>query len=244
MVAGLFDVNIPHLAGFRHGARGRGEFIATTPVGTKTLREIRHMKITKILSAATLALLFTTAAHAENRIGVLAGINSNKFNLDIGSSDSKTGFVGGVFGQYDYNGNLFGEVQLRYNRKGGEITTLGSQASTGASWLEIPLYAKYKFGSERGFIPYVFAGPSIAFKVGSSSKVYTAATNTTVEGDGNFNGVDLGLDLGLGAEYPIYGDFNLSLSAAYNIGLLDVDSGASSANNRGLQVYAGVSLPY
>lgn len=206
------------------------------------------MKLTKILSAATMALLFTTAAHAENRIGVLAGIDVNKYSGEVASSGSKTGFLGGVFGQYDYNGNLFGEAQLRFVTKGGDgsvtINGVTAESSSSASWIEIPLYAKYKFGTESGFIPYAFAGPSLAFKVGSNSKSYNSVTNTTTEGDGNFNSFDLGLDLGVGAEYPVYGNLNASLSAAYNLGLLDIDGSAASAQNRGFQFYAGISMPY
>jgi hypothetical protein len=201
------------------------------------------MKLNKFLAAASLAFLFTSAAHAENRIGVLAGIDVNKLSGEVASTGSSTGFMGGVFGQYDYNGSLFGEVQLRYITKGGETSSPTTEASTSADWLELPIYAKYKFVTQSGFMPYVFAGPALAVKLGSSAEGLDRNTGIRAEGDGDFNGFDLGLDFGVGAEYPIYGNFNLSLNAAYNLGLLDViDTG--SAQNRGFQFYAGLSMPY
>lgn len=202
------------------------------------------MKLKNILAAATLAFAFTTAAQAENRVGLLAGIDINKLSGEVASSGSKTGFMGGVFGQYDYNGNLFGEGQLRFIRKGGQSNVLGIETSSAATWLEIPVYAKYKVVTDPGFVPYAFAGPALAFKLGSSADLYNPATGTRTSGDGNFNSIDLGLDFGIGVEYPVYENYNASLSLAYNLGLLDVDGGTGSAQNRGFQIYAGVSMPW
>lgn len=201
------------------------------------------MKLKNMLAAASMAFLFTSAAHAENRIGLLAGVDINKVSFETGSSDTAAGFMGGLFGQYDYNGNLFGEVQVRYISKGGDYSLPGVENSVTANWLEIPVYAKYKFSSEKGFIPYVFAGPAIALKLSSSGESLNTVSGVRTETSGGFNSLDLGLDFGLGAEYPIYGDFNLSLSAAYNLGLLDV-ADVGTAQNRGFQIYAGVSMPY
>ncbi|RZA05247.1 MAG: PorT family protein [Proteobacteria bacterium] len=203
------------------------------------------MNFKKIFSVATAAFLFTSAAHAEDRFGVLAGIDINKLNGDVASTGSTTGFVGGLFAQRQYDGGLFGEVQLRYIEKGGSYTNGAIQTSASASYIEIPVYAKYKFGTESGFIPYVFGGPSFAVNINSSAEALDTATNQrTSFSDGGFNTFDLGLDFGVGAEYAVKDGINVSLSAAYNLGLLDVIAGAPNYTNRGFQFYAGVSMPY
>jgi len=201
----------------------------------------------KTLFLSVLSLLVVgTQAHAENRAGVLGGVNLAKFSGDNDSSDTHTGLLAGVFYQAEVAPAFYIEPQLRFNRRGGDVTgTLAGQtgsAQTGLSYLDLPVYAKYKFNAG-SFAPFVFAGPNFGFKIGGTQK-FVVNGNTISEADADgVKTFDLGLDFGLGGEVALTEGLNLSISGSYSLGLLDIVD-AGTLKNRGIQVYAGLSWAY
>jgi hypothetical protein len=197
----------------------------------------------KTLLCSLLSLFLISAqAHAENRFGVVAGVNLAKLSgdrLDGQSFGDKTGFVEGLMYQHGLNDELYLETQVRFLEKGG---ILGG-AKTSLGYLNVPLYAKYKFTTGSGFRPFVFIGPAVGVKV--SAKVGSVQRQNARN---RFGAFDLSADAGLGVDYAVSETINLSLNGAYNFGLLDVASDAQSAaiggtaiRTQGINIYASAS---
>ena len=200
------------------------------------------MKLRNVFAALTLSLLAAPAVQAEDmRLGVLGGFTSTTFSSDA-NYDSTTGILAGIFTQYQIRDSLYLEPQVRYIQKGAE-TNLNptTQRTIDANYIEIPVYAKYMFNLDTMITPYVFAGPSFAFKVGDGQT--DEGGGVTVERDGNVNTFDLGLDVGVGGQWAMNDQLNIGVSAAYNFGLLDVVDNTDT-KNRGFQVYANVGFVY
>lgn len=211
----------------------------------------------KTLLCGTLSLfLLATQAHAENRAGVLAGINigklANKTNTTSTTSDSRVGILGGVFYQLGLADGFYFEPQLRYASRGGKGAATSSGvagiSNTAINYLEIPLYAKYKYNAG-GFMPFVFAGPNVAFKIGSN--VDFTSNNGAISLTGgkvtNVKAVDLAVDAGLGAEFALTDAMNLSVAGSYSLGLtnmLDNAAAGTTTKHRGIQAYAALSWAY
>ncbi|RYZ95601.1 MAG: PorT family protein, partial [Proteobacteria bacterium] len=137
------------------------------------------------------------------------------------------------------------EPQLRFNQKGGSLGS-GTNNDIVLSYLDIPLYAKYKFVNSSGLVPFVFAGPSIGIKVGAKVAGVSGSAVSDL-----FKTIDFTADLGVGGEYAINESMNVSLSGAYSLGFVDVTDGALSTQlngatlkNRGFNLYAGLSWVY
>ena len=192
----------------------------------------------KTLLCSVLSLfLLVSQAHAENRYGVLAGVNLAKLHASTpagsDTSDTSTGFLGGVFAQYGISEGFYFEPQLRYNQRGGGNVNL--------DYLQIPLYAKYKFMTGSAFMPVVFIGPNVGFKIGSGIEGVSGSEITKAKT------IDLSAEAGLGGEFALTDTMNLGVSAAYSLGLTNiVDNAAadSSTKNRGIEIYAGLSWMY
>jgi hypothetical protein len=208
------------------------------PGALLTLIDVRSFQLDgelkmKILLCSLLSLfVVSTQAHAENRWGVLAGINSANVRISDGtnsaSGDSHTGLLAGVYGQFGLSEGFYFEPQLRYNGKGGGSATL--------SFLEIPLYAKYKIATGSQFVPVIFAGPALGYRF-----------DATEGADAGLKSFDIAFDLGVGGEVAVNDQMNVGLSLAYSIGLLnqlETSIGDASVKNRGLNVYATASWAY
>ena len=176
------------------------------------------------------------------RVGVLAGVNFSNVHSSNGTTsengDSQTGFLGGVFTQYQFSDGFYFEPQLRYAQKGAGAVDL--------DYLELPLYAKYKFMTGNAFMPHVFVGPTVAYRIGASAG---GVSNDAVSD--SFKSFDLSIDAGIGAEFAATESMNLGISAAYQFGLLNILDGAAqtaspntTSKNRGFNLYATASWAY
>jgi hypothetical protein len=186
----------------------------------------------KTLLCSVLSLfLLVSQAHAENRWGVLAGADFAHVRVSTPagsvSGDTHTGFMGGIFTQYGLSDGLYFEPQLRFNQRGGGDNSL--------NYLQLPLYLKYKFVEAGAFVPVVFVGPNVGYRVGSSLDDAQ---------DDLYKNFDLSADLGVGGEFAVAEGMNLGVSVAYSLGLLNIVEGApsgSSVKNRGVEAYASLS---
>ena len=202
------------------------------------------MRKSLLCSVLGLFLAFSSA-HAENRYGVLAGLNFSKprvsTDADSGSADTSTVFMPGLFAQWQIQDGLYFEPQLRYNKVSG---TIGADISL--SYLEIPLYAKYKFALGLPVVPVVFAGPTVGFRVGAD----VGGLSGGAVGD-QFKSINVTADLGVGGEYALNEQLALGLSASYAFGLTELTDGllaqqlnGTSFKSRGLQLYLGLSSAF
>lgn len=152
--------------------------------------------IKKVMMALTIALAACGIAQASPiSFGVKAGMNVNKlkFNKDVVNSDNSCGWTAGVMA--DFTVPIIGvgcDVSLMYSRMNNssdvtgllpavqnpgltgaaEATSSSSNNLYGKNFLEIPINLKYKLtlpAISRLVKPYVFTGPSFAFRLDKSS---------------------------------------------------------------------------
>ena len=189
------------------------------------------------LSLTALALLTATSARAEDRLCFLGGATFSKLQYvdspDKTTSGVSTGYLGGAFLQFGMAPGFYIEPQVRYNEKGN--------GETKVQYVEGALYAKYKVQGNDRFMPHIFAGPNVGFKIGTEGPF----------GSERYKDIDVAIDAGLGADYPLDQNLNLSLSASYSFGLVDVAEPSVLAapainttgwKSRGFNVYAGLSF--
>ena len=180
------------------------------------------------------AMLAAPMAQAELRLGVKAGANISNFTtpdqtkLDF-SNASLANFTGGLTVEWLFLGGLGVDASVMYTAKGTEYkvgddffseayeTLAGTSTMMKATvhYIEVPINLKYKLkikGIEDVVAPFIYAGPSFAFKVGQDIKFGNDLFNDTkIE----FNNVDVALNVGLGVEVFKH----LNVAAQYGWGL-------------------------
>ena len=191
----------------------------------------------RILGIVMLALVVLAApmAQAQLRLGIKAGANISNFTspqdpqvLDF-SNAQLANFTGGLTVEWLFWGGLGVDAGVMYTAKGseykvgddfaGEIVSglLGTETLMKATihYIEVPVNLKYKLkikGIEDIIAPFVYAGPSFAFKVGQDVKFGNDIFKDT---EINFNNVDIALNLGFGVEVIKH----LNVAAQYGWGL-------------------------
>lgn len=129
----------------------------------------------KVFIVLLLSIFGMGASQAQIRFGVKAGLNLNSLHLsNISSSlhkDNSCGYTLGVMTELKVPlvGLCF-DLSAMYTRMNSEIegSEDGMRPAYNKNFLEIPLNLKYKFGLPiigSVFSPYLFTGPSFAFKL-------------------------------------------------------------------------------
>lgn len=128
----------------------------------------------KIILTLLVAFCGMGIANAQLRFGVKAGLNLNSLHLSNLEKnfhdDNKCGYTLGVMTEFQVPviGLCF-DLSAMYTRMNSEIDAPeGEKVAYNKNFLEIPLNLKYKFGLPvigSVFTPYLFTGPSFAFKL-------------------------------------------------------------------------------
>ncbi len=183
------------------------------------VKQIRtFMKRIFTIFLLVVAFLAVPAAQAELRFGVKLGANVTNTDLDLGDikfdGSNLANFTGGVTAEWIIAAGFGFDVSAMYTAKGTEFTIgdnvlngilgnfLGenSQLKNTVHYIEVPVNLRYKLqitGVEDIIAPFVYAGPSFAFKVGESVKVGDhKLTSENIEN----SEIDYAFNLGLGAE--------------------------------------------
>lgn len=137
------------------------------------------MKKTIFCVALVAALFLTIPANAQFKIGPKVGVNISTLSLggDLSKnfkSSNVSSFTGGVMAEFMVPIIGVGiDASVMYTRKGSDLKeiTTESTAKQHTDYVEIPINLKYKFslpvvGSFMS--PFVYAGPSFAFRVGDN----------------------------------------------------------------------------
>lgn len=155
--------------------------------------------IKKIMLALMVAIVGISSANAQFRFGIKAGMNINKIHFsDVNKNlqpDNSCGWNAGVMAEFTVPivGLCF-DASLLYSRMNNAISddvdgaakdVTDSDMTYGKNFLEIPINIKYKFQIPvvASIIkPYLFTGPSFAFKLDKSimDKTFQAAWNVGV----------------------------------------------------------------
>lgn len=190
------------------------------------------MKKLSTILLLLVAFAGTTTANAQIRMGLKVGatVNSTEFdlkNLDLDNT-SLANFTGGVTLEWMVAAGFGFDVSALYTAKGTEYTIgenligsafddikSGSLKNT-VHYIEVPVNIKYKLeipAIEKIIAPYVFAGPSFAFKVGETIKFGDDAGGEHIKIDNK--GVDYAINVGIGLEIIE----KLQVSAQYGWGI-------------------------
>ena len=176
-------------------------------------------------------------------VGPLLDLNFSSSALKPASNNIQSRLVLGVGVAID--GDLEGDIDLRiepmYLMKGWKQNNLDLKYS--ASYIEVPILAKYTIPTNSDFTPYVFAGPSLGYLL-SSKVIYDSGSED--DRTDSFKSIDLSLALGGGTHIPV-NVFNLFIELRYALGLNDVndvDTIDTEFRNRGLHVVAGILFDF
>lgn len=137
------------------------------------------MKKTIFCVALVAALFLAIPANAQFKIGPKVGVNISTLSLggDLSKnfkSSNISSFTGGVMAEFMVPIIGVGiDASVMYTRKGSDLKeiTTGASEKQHTDYVEIPINLKYKFslpvvGSFMS--PFVYAGPSFAFRVGDN----------------------------------------------------------------------------
>ena len=142
---------------------------------------MKFMKKTVLCVALVAALFLAIPANAQFKFGPKVGMNISTLSLSGNLSDNFkanniSSFTGGLMAEFMVPVIGIGvDASLMYTRKGSELKdiTSGISESKHVDYVEIPINLKYKFSLPVvGSIlsPFVYAGPSFAFRVGDNFK--------------------------------------------------------------------------
>lgn len=171
----------------------------------------------KVLTVLLIAVFGMGAAQAQLRFGVKAGLNLNSLHLSNLNQnfedDNKCGYTLGVMTEFQVPivGLCF-DLSAMYTRMNSEITTNdGEDAAYNKNFLEIPVNLKYKFGLpvvSSVFTPYIFTGPTFAFKLDKNSSDEKFKTK----------GTQVAWNIGVGFELIRH----LQISGSYGFGINNI----------------------
>lgn len=200
--------------------------------------------VKKILLVVMLAVATIASANAEFRFGIKAGLNVNKmhFNNDFAQKlwapDNSTGWTGGVMMEFTVPIIGIGmDASLMYTRMnnsskdevveyaGDETVAEPSKEKVfGRNFLEIPINLKYKINIPvvASIVkPYVFTGPSFAFKL-DKNVIDDIKTHTC----------EVAWNVGLGVELFKH----VQVGASYAFGINDLASKVAPVNGTQVKI--------
>lgn len=205
----------------------------------------------RVFTVLFILLLFSSFSFAQMQFGLKAGLNianiggSDADKLVGQSLDSKTGFSGGVFFNYQFNKLFAIQPEAYYSMKGATYKESGVELTITLDYIEIPVLLKLLIPVEGSNIkPTIFAGPAIGFN--TTHKMKLEYNGQTVEQDiQNTKSTDFSLMFGGGLGFMM-GKNELGVDVRYILGLstLDDSSDAFDLKNNviNFNVYFGFSL--
>lgn len=184
-------------------------------------------KIQKLTLLIAVVLCTAFSANAGLRFGIKAGLNINSLHFNkekLIDSDNRCGWTGGVMMEYMLPVTGIGfDLSAMYTRMNAEVkygnNNIGyGYQKVGKNFIEIPLNVKYKLSlpAVSNIIkPYIYTGPSFAFKCGKNT-LNDFKTKTC----------QVAWNLGLGIELIKH----LQIQASYGFGINNVAKYADDIN--------------
>ena len=171
------------------------------------------------------AVLFTSVQAQETfRFGIKGGLGVTSFRgHDIPDTDSKTGFVGGVFARVPVSEYLSVQPELLYVSRGAEKHVLANGGLSSLSWdyrfdyIELPVLLCVQSALGDNFLISGLVGPSLAFRTGSDFSIFENTVETVYD-IGNVRSVVVDMVIGMGVDLAI-GRHAVGLEVRYTPGL-------------------------
>ena len=163
-------------------------------------------------SILLLVVAFCTGLSAQAKFGFgpKVGVNVNQMSIsgtNLFDSKNNCGFTGGLTAEYIAPVIGIGaDISLMYSYMSTKVENAVGSKTVHGNFFEIPLHLKYKLSLpaiESIISPYIFTGPSVAFKL-SDGDSYASTKKT-----------QWGWDLGIGVELIRH----LQIGAGYTFGI-------------------------
>ena len=233
----------------------------------------------KFLATLLFFCLFLSASFSQTqlRMGIRGGINLATYHYSFSPSlptnstfnqpGNATLSTVGIPLEVSFGNSFALQAEFNFIQKGVKSHTeakiqggsLVIDSRTTVNWVEIPILAKFRFGSHQGFGGGLFVGPSIGYGINGHSQFSFTSSAPITGGLPNSSSDDRKLDfkndrhsrvdlaLNLGAEINFDGFF---LDTRYQLGLVDMQTdkivsstSSISARTRGIALTVGYRLP-
>lgn len=217
----------------------------------------------RVASIGLIALLASVNAGElmaqEVTVGVKGGLNVADLTIDDPEEpevdlDTKTGFSGGVFGQFVLGDYLAIQPEALFTQKGAKESDQEGEFKLKLDYIEIPVLLMARIPTQGNFRPLFFLAPVVSFE--STCKLQGSSDGVSIDVDcdqaGELTGgefeletksIDFGLAFGAGGELDL-NQLMLQLDVRYNLGLTDLNDspGAEevSVKNRTWSFMAGI----
>jgi len=170
----------------------------------------------KILFAVL--LLTATGTYAQRfQIGIKGGVNFSNFTGGDIDTKALVGFHAGGTLHFWLGDNFAILPEVLFSSQGAKYEDAGNETNLKVSYVQIPLFAKYRFNG--GF--YLEAGPQFGFKVGEDGEI----PNVPIDEFANSSDISIGAGLGF------HSQGGLGIGARYLAGVSKVGNfDASSVN--------------
>lgn len=200
------------------------------------MKKLRFLLIVALIGIAT-------AAKADLRFGVKAGLDVSALHFDKSTfdSDNRAGFTAGIMGEFTVPvigiGCDLSVMYVRRNSKWMEENFSDAATEMKNDYIEIPLNLKYKFGFlgiGKIIAPFITTGPSVAFLT-SRTAINDFAKNKTCDFAWNF-----GAGVQLFNKVQIAASYGLGLSKAIEV----IDKNINTTNINGKNRYWTITAAY
>ncbi|MCC5941920.1 MAG: PorT family protein [Balneolaceae bacterium] len=202
-----------------------------------------------LVLAFILGITTTIFAQSSLQFGVKAGLNFSNLSGGPHELSARTGLFAGF--DLNYSADSWPvdiETGIYYSQKGAEgrykeaIIKGDYEGNAGTfklDYLEIPVLAKYGFGTESAFRPYLLAGPYLDINLNSEVK---ASKNIAYIEDisAEIKKTGFGAIIGAGGDFEI-SNRNFNIQARYGLGLSAVyeDRSDEGEKHRVFTIVAG-----
>jgi hypothetical protein len=190
----------------------------------------------KLVLTLTAIVMLSICASAQVSVGVKAGLNLANLGGDVEDTDMRPSIHVGGYLNYAFSESLSIQPELLYNSVGAkssyEEDGFDVEQTLKLNYISVPVMFLYSFGNVN-----IQAGPQFGFLASAKSKYEVDGESEDIDVKDGFKGIDLGFNLGLGANFG-----KLNASARYSLGLSNVNDGEGDVKNNVIQLSLGYRL--
>ena len=212
------------------------------------------------LRIAVLVCLFglsAASARGQQYVGALkiGGAVSSLTGSSMSDFEPRTGLAGGVAFGYDFGNGLAVIPEAIYVVKGayadgfqpaivnGELIEIPIRARFDLTYLEVPVLVSYRFFRRSRIEPRIFAGPSVAFKLGAQIRFRRTDGEgiEQTEEDDSVQSLDYGAVVGAGAGFVLSGQ-QMLIDVRASLGQANVRQADPALHNIGVALFLSVTF--
>jgi Outer membrane protein beta-barrel domain len=208
-----------------------------------------------------ITLLTIQSADAQWKVGVIGGVNFADLKTDAEVRSRTLSGFGGII-EYLIIDQFSLFAAPMYIQNGGikEQTEDQPELDVKGSYITLPVFLKYSFLFSEVIKPYLYAGPSVAYRINFKMEGEIAGLNLTADLKNVTEDFDFGVGFGAGMEIPLQilsiiveGKYYLGLIDLHKNGIFQAEAGGltiqgtfddtNKFKTRGIQILVGVTFP-